>query len=149
MTMERITAKELPKGWFDIMLNTEGYLKKAGIDQMIYHLVKFRASAINGCGYCMDMHAKEAAKDGETAQRLYLSQVWREATCFTPAEAAALHLTEALTAIGHSDLESAYTHASEHFSKVEIANLVLLICQINSWNRIAITFGYEPGSYKG
>ena len=147
--MERITAKELPKGWYETMLKTEGYLKKAGIDQLIYHLVKFRASAINGCGYCLDMHAKEAVKDGETHQRLYLSRVWREATCFTPQEAAALHLTEALTGISHTHPESAFNHASEHFSKAEIANLVLLICQINSWNRIAITFGYEPGSYKG
>lgn len=150
MTMERIASHEVPKGAYATMLNTEKYLREAGIDPKVYHLVKLRASMINGCGYCIDMHTKEALKDGESLQRLYLSRVWRESPQYSNEERAALHLTEALTNIStNSDVEDAYSHAAEVFSKDEIANLTLLICQINSWNRIAITFGFEPGSYEG
>lgn len=147
--MERIASHEVPKGAYAAMLNTEKYLKGAGIDPKIYHLVKLRASMINGCGYCIDMHTKEALKNGEDPQRLYLSRVWRESPHYTEEERAALHLTETLTNISTSDVEGAYVHAAEVFSKDEIANLTLLICQINSWNRIAITFGFVPGSYEG
>lgn len=147
--MERISQEQMPKGLYACMLNTEGYLKKAGIDPKIYHLVKIRASMINGCGYCIDMHTKEALKDGEDPKRLYLAGVWREAPCYSDKEKAALHFAEATTQVASSDLESAYRHVASHFSPEEIANLTLLICQINSWNRIAITFGYEPGSYQG
>lgn len=130
------------------MYGVENYLKKAGIDKKLYHLVKVRASMINGCGYCIDMHTKEALNDGEELKRIYLTRVWREAPVYSDKEAAALHLTEALTRMAESDLESAYEHVARHFSKEEIANLTLLICQINSWNRIAVTFGFVPGSYQ-
>lgn len=148
MKQLRIGRNEVPKAVYQAMLHTEEYLQGAGINRKIYHLVKLRASMINGCGYCIDMHTKEALRDGEELKRLYLTRVWREAPCYTDQEEAALHLTEVLTNIQTGDVDEAFAHVEKHFSKAEIANLTLLICQINSWNRIAITFGNEPGSYE-
>lgn len=147
----RISYAEAPKGLYAAMQNTEKYLHECGLSFSLIELVKIRASQINRCGFCLDMHHKDALKAGEQFQRLYLLPAWEEAPCFSEEERAALFLTDVLTKMSeHSGaaIESAYDRAAEHFSKEEIANLVLLICQINSWNRIAITFGTTPGSYK-
>lgn len=147
----RISFNEIPAGMYGAMRNTENYLHECGLSLTLYHLIKIRASQINKCGYCLDMHHKDAMKDGETFQRLYLLPAWEESPVFTEAEKAALHLTEVLTHISAHDSETideAYQRMTPHFSKEEIANIVLAICQINSWNRIAITFGNIPGSYK-
>ena len=152
-TMEkvRISFAEAPKGLYSAMQNTEKYLHGCGLESSLIELVKIRASQINRCGFCLDMHHKDALKAGERFDRLYLLPAWEEAPCFSEEEKAALKLTEVLTTISaHSphEIEDAYNHAARHFSKEEIANLVLLVCQINSWNRIAITFGNIPGSYQ-
>jgi len=148
----RISFQEFPKGFYATMANTEKYLKECGIPHALIELIKIRTSQINHCGYCLDMHHKDALKAGETFDRLYLLPAWEESPCYTPAEKAALFLTEVLTQISHHDaatIEKAYHVMEDHYSKEEIANVVLAICQINSWNRIAITFGNVPGSYKG
>lgn len=150
--MERISFKDMPTGLYQVMHNGEKYLKESGISHQMIALIKVRASQINRCGYCLDMHHKDALREGETLDRLYLLPAWKEAPCFTEEEKAALNLTDMLTKISDSDveeIEAAYELMSRYYSKEQIANIILAICQINSWNRIAITSGYVPGSYKG
>jgi AhpD family alkylhydroperoxidase len=147
----RITFQEIPKGFYAAMLNTEKYIKECGLPVSLVELIKTRASQINRCGYCLDMHHKDALKTGETFQRLYLLPAWEESPCFTEEEKATLYLTDVLTQISShkaETIEHAYERMSDHYSKDQIANIVLAICQINAWNRIAITFGNVPGSYK-
>jgi AhpD family alkylhydroperoxidase len=147
----RITFAELPDGLYPLMKNIEVYLKK-NISHPMIGLIKMRASQINGCGYCLDMHHKDATKEGETVQRLYLLPAWKESPVYTEQEKAVLNLTDTLTKIAQKEPEEiavAYANMEKYFSKQEIANYVLAICQINSWNRIAITFGTVPGSYTG
>lgn len=151
-TMEkvRIAYAEIPKGLYAAMLNTEKYLKECGLPASLMELIKTRASQINKCGYCIDMHHKDAIRLGETFQRLYLLPAWEESPCFTEEEKAVLNLTDRLTEISKQSahqIEEAYNRISQHYSKSEIANVVLAITQINAWNRIAITFGNIPGSY--
>lgn len=151
MDKVRISFQEIPKGLYAAMLNTEKYIKECGLPYSLIHLIKIRASQINKCGYCLDMHHKDTIKAGETFQRLYLLPAWEESPCFTDEEKAVLHLTETLTEISKQTsrgIEEAYDRVSQYYSKDEIANLVLAITQINAWNRIAITFGNIPGSYK-
>ena len=152
MERTRLTFAETPKGLYSVMLNTEKYLKECGIPHPLIELIKTRASQINRCGYCLEMHNKDALKQGETFERLYLLPAWEEAPCYTPEEKAVLYLTDTLTQISHYNaetIERAYDGMTSYYSKEEIANIVLAICQINSWNRMAITFGNVPGSYKG
>lgn len=148
----RITFYDTPKGLYELMQNIEVHLKKSGLPHDLLYLIKVRASQINGCGYCLDMHHKDAIKAGETFQRLYLLNAWKESPCYSDAEKAVLNLTDVLTTISVSKPEiiaEAYDRVALHFPKEQIANLVMAISQINSWNRITITFGTVPGTYKG
>jgi AhpD family alkylhydroperoxidase len=124
------------------MIALEGAVRSSGIDPKLYELIKLRASQINGCAYCMDMHFNDLVKGGESAQRLNLLPVWREvAYLYTPAERAVLRWTEALTELpgGHvSDEEFAELRA--HFSEKEIPELTLAIATINAWNRFGVGF---------
>ena len=151
MTHNRIKFQEAPEGLYKVMLQTEQYIKECGIPHSLIELIKTRASQINKCGYCLDMHHKDALHAGESFDRLYLLPAWEESPVFSDAEKAALNLTDVLTTISDVSpemIDHAYERAAKHFSKQEVANLVLAICQINSWNRIAITCGNVPGSYK-
>ena len=151
MTLNRISYQETPAKLYELMLNIEAYLKKCGIPSSTIELIKIQASQINACGYCLDMHHKDALKAGASLERLYLLPAWKESPCYSPEEKAALNLTDVLTRLSLSSpeqIESAYNKMAEYYSKEEIANIVLVICQINSWNRIALTFGHEPGSYR-
>ncbi|MBT34086.1 MAG: carboxymuconolactone decarboxylase [Thalassobius sp.] len=151
MTLNRISYPETPKGLYEAMLNTEAYINNCGLSHTIIELIKTRASQINGCGYCLDMHHKDALHAGETLERLYLLPAWEEAPCYTAEEKAVLNLTDVLSKISESSplqVEEAYNRIAKFFNKEEIANTVLAICQINSWNRIALSFGHVPGSYK-
>jgi AhpD family alkylhydroperoxidase len=114
----------------------------AGLDQTLVHLVEIRASQINGCAHCLNMHSKAARAAGETEQRLYLVAAWREAPLFTERESAALGWTEALTRLseGHTH-EAAYAAVKAHFTEEEQVNLTLMINIINGWNRIVLGFG--------
>jgi AhpD family alkylhydroperoxidase len=147
----RITFKDAPKEVYPLMQSIEAYLKKSGIDHHLLELIKVRASQINGCGFCLDMHHKDAINAGETFQRLYLLPAWKESPVYSPQEKAVLNLTETLTKLSnkdHEEVDSAYELVAKYYSKEEIANLILAINQINSWNRFAITFGNIPGSYQ-
>ncbi|HEY6622387.1 MAG TPA: carboxymuconolactone decarboxylase family protein [Acidimicrobiales bacterium] len=125
-------------------------VRNSGIEPEVLELVKMRASQINQCAYCLDMHSKDARAAGETEQRLYALNAWREAPFYTDRERAALALTEAVTLIAqtHAPME-VIEEAAAVFSSDELGKLVYAIIEINSWNRLAITTaGFEPGSYQ-
>jgi AhpD family alkylhydroperoxidase len=119
----------------------EAYLRGCGLEKTVLELVKMRGSQINGCAFCLDMHSRDARKAGETEQRLYLLNAWREAPFYTERERAALALTEHLTRLPVSGERPA--EVDRLFSTVEIANLITLIGMINLWNRIAIGGGFH------
>jgi AhpD family alkylhydroperoxidase len=138
---ERLNPYKSAPAGFKLMLDMEKYLAESGLDHSLIHLVKMRASQINGCAYCLDMHSRDARKNGETEQRLYVLDAWRETELFTVRERAALAWTEALTLISQTHAPDAvYGEVSAQFSDVELANLTLLIGTINTWNRVAIGF---------
>lgn len=119
----------------------EAYLHGCGLEKSLIELVKLRTSQINGCAFCIDMHSKDARRGGETEQRLYLLNAWREAQCYTERERAALAWTEHLTQLTGHDAPPALVKGA--FSEVEFANLTVLIGQINLWNRVAIGGGFH------
>jgi AhpD family alkylhydroperoxidase len=131
------------------MLGLEQYLRGCGLEAPLLHLVMMRASQMNGCAYCLDMHSKDARAAGETEQRLYLLDAWRESPFYSDRERAALAWTEALTAIadGHAS-DEVYAQARERFNEKELADLSLAIVAINGWNRLSIGFRAEPGRYQ-
>jgi len=119
------------------------------LERPLVELVLLRVSQINGCAYCLDMHSKDARAGGETEQRLYLLQAWREAPFYTEREQAALAWAEAVTQLGgHGVPDEVYAQAMASFSEEELVKLNLLVVLINGWNRVAIPFQLEPGHYK-
>jgi AhpD family alkylhydroperoxidase len=119
----------------------EDHLVNSGLERSLYHLVKTRASQINGCAYCINMHTQDARKLGETEQRLYLLNAWHESPLYTDRERAALAWTEALTLIAETHApDDLYADVRAHFSETETVNLTMLIGAINAWNRLAIAF---------
>jgi AhpD family alkylhydroperoxidase len=127
----------------------ERYIAKSGLDHRLMLLVKMRASQINGCAYCIDMHSKDARALGETEQRLYELNAWRETPFYTDRERAALAWTETLTLVSQSHVpDSAYQEVRKQFGEKELVDLTLLITSINTWNRLAIALRAVPGSYK-
>ena len=134
---------------YQAMAGIERHVRNCGLEHTLLELVKMRASQINHCAYCIDMHSKDARAGGETEQRLYALSAWRETPFFTPRERAALEWTEALTLISANDVpDDLYGRVREHFSEAEIVNLSLAIIGINGWNRLAIPFRSVPGSYQ-
>jgi len=130
------------------MLGLESYVRQCGLEGSLLELVKLRASQINGCAYCIDMHTKDARVQGEQEQRLYALVAWEETPFFTERERAALAWTEALTKIGEGHVpDSVYEHARSHFSEKELVDLTFAIVVINGWNRLAISFRTVPGTY--
>ena len=134
---------------FKAMVQMEGVVRRSGIDPKLLELIKIRASQLNGCAYCIDMHTKDARFKGETEQRIYALDAWRETPFFTEKERAALAWTEAITNIqsGHAP-DAVYDELSKNFSEAEVVNLTLAITTINAWNRIAIGFRLVPGIYQ-
>jgi alkylhydroperoxidase AhpD family core domain len=127
----------------------EEYVRGCGLEHSLLELVKLRASYLNGCAYCVDMHANDARAAGETEQRLYAVPVWRETPFFSPRERIGLEWCESVTAIGNAGVpDDLYLRASEHFTEVELVNLTMAVITINSWNRLAVTFRTKPGSYQ-
>lgn len=141
-------AKASPDG-YRAVAQLNRYTANSGLEHSLLELVKIRASLLNGCAYCLDMHTKDAASAGESEQRLYGVAVWREAPFYTGRERAALAFTEAVTLIGqHQVPDELYEEARAHFSEKELVDLTLAIIVINAWNRLAITFRTPPGSYE-
>ncbi|MBW4552205.1 MAG: carboxymuconolactone decarboxylase family protein [Aphanocapsa sp. GSE-SYN-MK-11-07L] len=131
------------------MLQLEQYVQGSGLNLTLLELIKIRASQINGCAFCLDMHTKDARQRGETEQRIYALNGWRETPFFTPTERAALAFTEALTLIATDHVSDAlYQEVSQYFSPEQIANLLIAIVTINAWNRIAIATRIVPGTYE-
>ena len=127
------------------MMALENQIASSGLEQSLMELVKTRASQINGCAFCIDMHTKDARKRGETEQRLYLLNAWREAPCYTDRERAALAWTEAVTLIAETHApDEVYNEVRAHFSESETVNLTMLIGAINTWNRLSISFRAIP-----
>ncbi len=145
----RIDGAKVSPGAFRAMLGLEKYIHGCGLEQSLLELVRMRASQINGCAYCLDMHAKDARAAGETEQRLYLLDAWREAPFYTARERAALAWTEALTLIADNHApDEVYAATREFFSEQELVNLTLAIVAINGWNRISIGFRTTVGEYR-
>ena len=125
----------------------QDYVNSTSIEKSLLELVKLRASYINGCAYCVDMHSKDARAMGETEQRIYAIPLWHETPFFTPRERAALAWTEVVTDISKGVSDAAYDNARVEFDETELAELTMAIIAINGWNRIAIPFQSEVGSY--
>jgi AhpD family alkylhydroperoxidase len=125
------------------------FVDKSGLEPSLLELIKFRASQINGCAYCLDMHWKDARAQGESEQRLYSLDAWRETPFYTDRERTALALTESVTLVSRDHVpDEVYEQARAHFSEQEMVSLVMAIVAINSWNRLAITFRMPPGTYE-
>lgn len=145
----RLDYKQISPDAIKAMLGLEAYLAKGSIERPLIELVKMRASQINGCAYCLDMHAKDARAAGETEQRLYSLDAWRETPFYSARERAALAWTEELTRIADTHASDAeYAAVRAQFSEQELVDLTLAIVTINGWNRIAIGFRAVPGSYQ-
>ena len=141
-------AKVAPEG-YKTMLALENYLKHCGLEPSLMELVKTRASQINGCAFCLDMHTKDARARGETEQRLYTLSAWEETPFFSDRERAALAWTEAITRVADTHVPDAtYERARSQFTEKELADLTLVIATINGWNRLSIAFRKEAGSYQ-
>jgi AhpD family alkylhydroperoxidase len=131
------------------MLGLEKYVRESGLETSLLELVRMRASQINGCAYCLDMHSKDARAAGESEQRLYTLSAWRETPFFTDRERVALEWTEAVTELSHSRVpDEVYERTRAQFSETELVNLTMAIIAINGWNRIAVSFRMEPGTYE-
>jgi AhpD family alkylhydroperoxidase len=145
----RLSAADLGNEGYKALLALESYMRRSSLEKPLYELVKLRASQINGCAYCLDMHSKDARAAGEQEQRIYCLNAWRECPFYTDRERAALEWTEAVTLItqGHVP-DEVYERVRQHFSEKELVDLNFAVIAINAWNRLAIPFRAVPGSYK-
>lgn len=131
------------------MLGLENYVRGCGLEPDLLELVRIRASQLNGCAFCLDMHTKDARARGESEQRIYLLNAWREAPFYSARERAALAWTEAVTLLPNREVsDEVYDEAREHFSDEELANLTLAVVAINGWNRLSIAFRRPTGTYQ-
>ena len=146
---ERIAFKRTAPEGLEAMGHLEAYVRRCGLEPSLLELVKLRASQINGCAYCIDMHTKDARAQGETEQRLYGLNAWRETPFYTDRERAALEWTEYLTLIAEKGVpDDLYARVKEHFSDEELVKLTLAIVQTNGWNRFAISMRAPVGTYQ-
>jgi AhpD family alkylhydroperoxidase len=145
----RLNIAAVSAGAYHAMLGLEKYIYESSIEPGLVHLLKMRASQINGCAYCLDMHSKDARAAGETEQRLYGLDAWREAPYYTDRERAALEWTEALTLVAQGHVpDDVYERARRQFSERELVELGMVAVAINGWNRLAIAFRSEAGTYQ-
>jgi AhpD family alkylhydroperoxidase len=135
----RINIQKVDPAAYQAMFALEKYLSTSKIDPILLELIKMRASQINGCAYCLNMHSADARKIGETEQRLYLLSAWTETSLFSDKEKAVLALTEEVTRISNHVSDGTYNKAASMFEEQELAQLIMAIVTINAWNRIAIT----------
>ena len=146
---QRIDYMKSGRGIYEVMMGMENYLQKSGLDPKLRELINVRASQINGCAYCIDMHWKDARAAGETEQRLYGLDAWEESPYYTERERAVLAWTEAVTNIrdGHVR-DEVFEEMKKHFTEKEISDLTLAVAEINTWNRLVITARVPAGSYQ-
>lgn len=148
--MERIDYRHLSPSALSAMRDVQRYVDHCSLEKKLLELVKLRASQINGCAYCVDMHSKETARTlGETEQRLYAVPVWREAPFFSDRERAALAWTESVTLISETGVpDDAYQLARGQFDEKELVDLTMAVIAINGWNRLAVSFRAVAGTYQ-
>lgn len=145
----RLEYSKVAPGVVEAMSGLGAYTGKSGLEPRLLELVKMRASQINGCAYCIDMHSKDAQVMGETPQRLYALSAWRETPFFSERERAALAWTEAVTLVSETHIpDEVYELARQCFTEKELVDLTLAIVAINGWNRFAISFRTVPGTYQ-
>ena len=140
-----------PKKFGDViggMIGLNKIIESSGLEEKLLLLVEIRVSQINGCGYCIDMHTKDARLAGETEQRIYLLNAWREAQLYSARERAALAWAEAVTRLEKGEVpDDVYQQAREHFDEQQLMKLTLQVVAINGWNRFCISFNATPGTY--
>jgi AhpD family alkylhydroperoxidase len=146
---ERIRYTQVAPLAYHAMLGLEKYLHQCGLEEGLLHLIKMRASQINGCAYCLDMHSKDLRAIGETEQRIYSLDAWAECPYYTDRERAALAWTDAVTRVSETHVpDEVYDQVKDHFSEKELADLTLAVATINAWNRLAISARTTPGTYQ-
>ena len=144
----RLRYGKVAPGVRDAMLGLEKYVDSTGIEPGLLNLIKIRASQINGCAWCLDMHAKDAREDGETEQRIYSLSAWRDTPFYTPRERAALGWTEAVTLVATEGVpDDLFEEARKQFSERELVDLTVAVVAINGWNRFNVAFRTVPGDY--
>lgn len=149
MVSKRIAHSAASPGAARALMGLENYLHGCGLEPQLLHLIKMRASQINGCGYCLDMHAKDLRAGGETEQRIYLLNAWRETTIYTDRERAALAWTEAVTRLTDGEVpDEVYDEVRTQFGDKELVDLTLAVIAINGWNRMNIAFNTPVGTYQ-
>jgi AhpD family alkylhydroperoxidase len=147
--MQRFDYAKVAPGAYHAMLGLEKYLHESGLEESLLHLIKLRASQINGCAYCLDMHWKDLKAIGEQDHRLYELDAWEEAPFYSDRERAALAWTDAVTRVADSRVaDDVYNEVRQHFSEKELADLTLAVATINAWNRLAISARTNPGTYQ-
>jgi len=146
----RVNANSYAKsGAARALYSLQHEVEASGLEHSLIELIKIRASQMNGCAYCIDMHTKDARAKGETEQRIYALNAWRETPFFSDRERAALEWTEAVTRVGDTHVPDAvYESVRSHFSEAELVNVTFAVVAINAWNRLAISFRAVPGSYQ-
>ena len=145
----RFNYGKVAPGVYDAMDVVDAYLANCGLDERLQHLVRLRASQINGCAYCIDMHWKDLRALGDTEQRLCSLDAWRECPYYSDKERAALAWTEAVTSITNGHVPDAvYDEVRRHFGDTEVAELTLTVAQINAWNRLSVAARALPGTYQ-
>jgi AhpD family alkylhydroperoxidase len=143
---KRIDINEIEPQAYKAMYALEGYLAASQLSKTHKELIKIRASQINGCAFCIDMHTKDALKYGETTQRVFLLNAWRETNLFTDEEKVILAITEEVTLIhNHGLSDETYKKSEQFFDKNTIAQIIMAVVTINAWNRIAVSTQLEPG----
>lgn len=149
MEAQRFEVAKLAPGIYSAMLGLEKYLHQCGLEAGLLHLIKLRASQLNGCAYCIDMHWKDLRAIGESEQRLYGLDAWEESPYYTERERAALAWTEAVTNLKEGHVSTAvYQSVKPHFTDKELADLTGAVATINAWNRLAISARTLPGTYQ-
>lgn len=145
----RINSMEIMAGAVNAMLGLVAHISESSIEANLQHLIEFRVSQINGCAYCLDMHAKDLRYGGETEQRLYMLDAWREARLYTERERAALAWAESVTLLteGHVP-DEVYEKAKKQFTEQELIDLTMVVITINGWNRLNVAFRTEAGTYQ-
>ena len=145
----RLNYAQSAPGAYKAMLGLEDYLHKCGLEESLIHLIKLRASQINGCAYCLDMHWKDLRAIGQDEQRLYLLDAWEECPYYSDRERAALAWTEAVTLVADEHVpDSVYERVRPHFTEKELCDLTLAVAAINAWNRLSIAARTVPGTYR-
>lgn len=141
--------RKVAPGVREAMRELKKYLRNSGLEESLLNLVDIRASQLNGCGWCLDMHAKEARALGETEQRIYMLSTWRESPLYSDRERAALEWTDSVTLVADSQVpDHVYEESRKHFTEKELVDLTLAIVAINGYNRLNVAFRTVPGSYK-